>query len=730
MLMPMPSDDQITAASSASSAALGGRDYGDILWQPTERSVRDARITHYAAWLARGGGPDLSGYDEIWRWSVTEPAEFWASLWDYFGVLGHRGDGPVLSGGPMPDVSWFAGTTLNYARNALRTAQTEPGRTAVIYRSESGREGTLSYGELAADVARVRAALRALGVTKGDRVAAYLPNIPEALVGLLAVASLGAIWSSCSPDFGPRSVIDRLEQIAPKVLIAVDGYPYNGKWFDRRQQVGDIVAALPSLEAVITVDYSAVAGGEAGGVAGSGGAAVAGGDVVAGGAAAADGAGGSAVRRLDWNALPGNDAAAAAAEFEEVPFGHPLWVLYSSGTTGLPKPIVHGHGGIVLEHLKALALHQDLGQDDTFFWYTTTGWMMWNYLAGGLLAGAAVVLYDGSATHPDTGALWRLADQAGVTYFGTGAPYLLACMKAGLRPAGEHDLSRLRGIGSTGSPLPPEGFRWVYDAVAKGGKGEGGKGEGGKGEGGKPSDLILGSFSGGTDLCTGFVGPCPLLPVRAGVISGRCLGARVEAYDAAGRSVTGEVGELVITQPMPSMPVGFWNDPGGARYRDSYFAEYPGVWRHGDWIMVLPDGACIIYGRSDATLNRGGVRMGTSEFYRIVEALPEVADSLVIDTGRLGQEGRLILYVVPGDGHELDDDLVGRIRSGLRSGLSPRHVPDEIHQVRGIPRTLSGKKLEVPVRKILLGTPVADAADPDALANPEVLASFVPGAAG
>jgi acetoacetyl-CoA synthetase len=688
MLMPMPTDDQATPA-------LGGRDYGATLWEPSERVVRGARITGYRAWLRNSRGADLSDYDELWRWSVAEPDGFWASVWDYFEVLGRRGDGHVLSGGPMPDVSWFGGTTLNYARNVLRMARTRPDKTAVIFRSESGRSGTLSFAELAAEVSRVRAGLRALGVTKGDRVAAYLPNIPEALIGLLATASLGAIWSSCSPDFGPRSVIDRLAQISPKVLIAVDGYPYNGKWFDRRQQVADIVAELPGLEALIAVGYRAVAGGEA-----------------EGDSAAAD-AGQLPVRRLPWDALPAGDraggAAAAADEFEEVPFEHPLWVLYSSGTTGLPKPIVHGHGGIVLEHLKAMALHQDLGAGDVFFWYTTTGWMMWNYLAGGLLVGAAVVLYDGSATYPGTDALWRLAGRAGVTYFGTGAPYLLACMKAGLRPGGDHDLSRLRGIGSTGSPLPPEGFRWVYDAVARPG-----------------SDLILGSYSGGTDLCTGFVGPCPLLPVRAGVISGRCLGASVEAYDAAGQPVTGEVGELVITQPMPSMPVGFWNDPGGERYRESYFADYPGVWRHGDWIMILPDGGCVIYGRSDATLNRGGVRMGTSEFYRIVEALPEIADSLVVDTGKLGQEGRLILYVVPAAGHQLDDELAGRIRSGLRSGLSPRHVPDEIHQVPGIPRTLSGKKLEVPVRKILLGTPVADAADPDALANPEVLASFVP----
>ncbi len=348
---------------------------------------------------------------------------------------------------------------------------------------------------------------------------------------------------------------------------------------------------------------------------------------------------------LNWDALPGDgtgaDAVAGSAEFEELGFDHPLWILYSSGTTGLPKPIVHGHGGIVLEHLKALSFHQDLGPGDVFFWYTTTGWMMWNYLAGSLLVGATLVSYDGSATYPDTDALWRLVAETGVSYAGTGAPYLLACMKAGLRPAEQHDLSRLRGVGSTGSPLPPEGFRWVYGEVA-----------------GPGSDVILGSFSGGTDLCTGFVGPCPLLPVRAGVIAGRCLGALVEAFDPAGQPLVGAVGELVVTRPMPSMPVGFWNDPEGSRYAASYFAHYPGVWRHGDWIMMLPDGGCVIYGRSDATLNRGGVRMGTSEFYRVVEGLPEIADSLVIDTGQLGQDGRLLLYVV------LAGDLRARRRAG------------------------------------------------------------------
>ena len=673
---------------TTAALATAGRDYGSTLWEPGPEVSARAKITGYAHWLEAEQGASLRGYEELWQWSVADPGRFWGTIWDYFGVIGHRGAGPELSGGPMPDVRWFPEATLNYAQNALRAAQTDPDRTAVVFRSEGGRRGGLTYGELAREVSRVRGTLRALGVAKGDRVAAYLPNAPEALIGLLATASLGAIWSSCSPDFGARSVIDRFAQIGPKVLIAVDGYVYGGKSFDRSDEVARIAAALPGLEAVLMIDYLAAAGGQPAG-----------------------GLSELAVRVQAWDAMPESDPVqgdeAAGAGFEAVSFDHPLWILYSSGTTGLPKPIVHGHGGIVLEHLKALAFHQDLGPDDVFFWYTTTGWMMWNYLVGGLLVGATVVAYDGSANHPGIDALWRLVAETEVSYAGTGAPYLLACMKSGLRPAAQFDLSRLRGIGSTGSPLPPEGFRWVYDEVA-----------------GHGSDLVLGSFSGGTDLCTGFVGPCPLLPVRAGVIAGRCLGAMVEAYDAAGQPLIGTVGELVITRPMPSMPVGFWNDPGGQRYAGSYFADYPGVWRHGDWIMILADGGCVIYGRSDATLNRGGVRMGTSEFYRVVEGLPEVADSLVIDTGRLGQDGRLILYVALAEGRELDEDLDRRIRAELRSQLSPRHVPDEVHQVPGIPRTLSGKKLEVPVRKILMGTPVSDAADPDALANPEVLGFF------
>jgi acetoacetyl-CoA synthetase len=707
MLMPMSTDDRPRSGPAAADPSeagpvdsLAGRDYGATLWQPGPAAIENARITHYARWLGTRHGLSLSSYDELWQWSVADPGQFWASVWDYFEVLGERGDGQVLAGGPMPDVSWFPGTTLNYARNALRTARTDPGATAVIYRSEAGWNGTLSYAELDLQVARVRAALSELGVVKGDRVAAFLPNIPQALIAMLATASLGAIWTSCSPDFGAPSVIDRFAQIEPKVLIAVDGYVYGGKSFDRQHEVAVIGAALPSLQAVIMVDYVGAPAGEQRSL---------------------------PVRMLDWDALPAGaqpgrpapgdtapgETAPGETQFEDVPFGHPLWVVYSSGTTGLPKPIVHGHGGIVLEHLKSLSFHQDLSGDDIFFWYTTTGWMMWNYLVGGLLVGATVVLYDGSAVYPATGALWGVVAETGVTYAGTGAPYLLTCMKEGLRPGAEHDLLALRGLGSTGSPLSPEGFRWVYEAVASGSAGP---------------DFVLGSFSGGTDLCTGFVGQNPLLPVRTGVIAGPCLGAKVEAFDAGGRSVIGAVGELVVTAPMPSMPVGFWGDPDGQRYRASYFADYPGVWRHGDWIMMLPGGGCVIYGRSDATLNRGGVRMGTSEFYRVVERLPQIADSLVVDTGKLGADGRLILYVVPAQGHLLDDELTGQIRALLRAELSPRHVPDEIHQVPGIPRTLSGKKLEVPVRKILLGMPVEQAADPDALANPEVLAYFAPGA--
>jgi acetoacetyl-CoA synthetase len=639
---------------------------GDLLWEPSAEVSKNARVGRFMA--ERGFG----AYDELWRWSVTDLAAFWDAIWAHFGVLGERGDGPVRDSTAMPGVRWFPGATINYARNALRPDH-DPDATAVIFRSEAGGARTLSFGELATQVAEVRAGLAELGVGRGDRVAAYVPNIPEALVTFLATASLGAVWSSCSPDFGAPSVIDRFTQIEPKVLVAVDGYVYNGKRHDRTGVVRDIQASLPTLRATVLIPY------------------------LDENAEPIAPAGGRGLRHADLR-RPG-----AAPAFEEVPFDHPLWILYSSGTTGLPKPIVHGHGGIVLEHLKALSFHQDLGPGDVFFWFTTTGWMMWNYLIGGLLVGATVVLYDGA---PGGDALWRMAAETGVTYFGVGAPYVLASMKAGLEPGRTYDLSRIRGIGSTGSPLPPEGFAWLYEAVGR--------------------DPLVGSFSGGTDMATGFVGPCPLLPLRAGVIQCRGLGAKVEAYGDAGEPVIDEVGELVITEPMPSMPIYFWNDENGDRYRDSYFAMYPGVWRHGDWVRLRPDGGCVIYGRSDSTLNRGGVRMGTADFYRVVEAFEEIADSLVVDTGRLGADGSLLLYVQLAEGVSLTSDLAGRVRAALRTTLSPRHVPDDIRVVPGIPRTLSGKKLEVPVRKILLGTPIEKAANPDAMANPEVLKHFTP----
>ncbi|WP_067488513.1 acetoacetate--CoA ligase [Actinomadura hibisca] len=640
---------------------------GAPLWEPSETVVANARVTRFRHWLMDRGVPTES-QEDLWNWSVTEVDAFWDAVWDYFDVVGERGDGPVRTGGPTPvdGLRWFPSATLNYAATALRRADEHPDETAVVFRSEAGGHRVISRRELAAHVAEVRAGLAALGVGKGDRVAAYVPNIPEALVCFLAAASLGAVWSSCSPDFGSSSVIDRFAQIEPTVLVAVDGYAYNGKSFDRRDTVAEIRDALPTLNATVLIPYLDPAA------------------TLEGTTSYAD------------LPRPGHDL-----EFEPVPFDHPLWVVYSSGTTGLPKPIVHGHGGVVLEHLKALSFHQDLGPGDVFLWYTTTGWMMWNYLVGALLVGSTIVMYDGAPLD-----LWTLAAETGTTYLGVGAPYITASLKAGRSPGSELDLSRLRGIGSTGSPLPPEGFAWVYEHVGR--------------------DLLLGSFSGGTDLCTGFVGPSPVLPLYAGVIQCRGLGAKVEAYGDDGKPVVDEVGELVITEPMPSMPVFFWNDSGGERYRESYFEMFPGVWRHGDWIKVRPDGGCVIYGRSDSTLNRGGIRMGTADFYRVVEAFEEIADSLVIDTGRLGQEGRLLLYVQLAPEAELTDDLTNRLKREIRSALSPRHVPDEITEVPSVPRTLSGKKLEVPVRKILLGTPADKAANRDSMANPESLTHFRP----
>jgi len=646
----------------------------EVLWSPSPEARERSRMARYLAWLEATTSRRFAGYDELWRWSVDEPGPFWQSIWDHFEVTTTATPGTALADARMPGARWFPGAALNYAEHALRLPGRSEGDVVVIGRSQTRGPTDLTATELRDQVARCRRGLERLGVGQGDRVAAFLPNIPETIVALLATASLGAIWTSCAPEFGTRAVIDRFGQVEPRVLLTVDGYRYGTKAIARTTELAEIRAAIPSLEATIVLPYL---------------------DPTAATDAVAPGA-------ISWETLLAEPGPAA---FEPVPFDHPLYILYSSGTTGLPKPIVQGHGGILLEHLKALALHTDLGPGDRFFWFTTTGWMMWNYLISGLAAGSTVVSFDGNPAEPDLSTLWRLAEETGTTYFGASAPFLMACRKAGLQPGRELDLSRLRGVGSTGSPLPPAGFRWVHDAVS--------------------GAVPLGSLSGGTDLCTGFLGPSPLVPVWEGEISCRMLGARVEAFDEAARSVIGREGELVITAPMPSMPVGLWGDTDGTRLREAYFSTYPGVWRHGDWLTITERGSCVISGRSDATLNRGGVRIGTAEFYGVVEAMPEVADSLVVHLeDAAGGPGELLLFVALRDGQPLDDALRGRIAAELRGGLSPRHVPDAITAVRAIPRTLSGKKLEVPVKRILQGVAPDVTASRDALADPAALEPF------
>jgi acetoacetyl-CoA synthetase len=637
---------------------------GAVLWQPTELQRAESRISDYLGFLARTRELTFEDYPSLYAWSIAELGEFWVSIAEYFGVHFVVPADPGPSGA-LPHAHWFEGATLNYAEHALRERGDE---LAVIARNEAGQRRTWSRAELAHDVACARVGLKRLGVGVGDRVAAFLPNGGEALIAFLATASLGAVWSSCAPEFGVSSVLDRFRQIEPKVLLTVTSYEYGGKRFERSAEVRAIVAGLPSLSRTVCVG---------------------------GGEEQLSGALSFAALLAEYEPLA----------FEAVPFEHPIWVLYSSGTTGLPKAIVHGHGGMLLEHLKALGLHLDLSAKDVFFWFSTTGWMMWNLLVSGLLVGATVVLYDGSPAHPGLHTLWKLAEEERVTYFGSSAPFLLACQKAGTQPGRHHDLSRVRGLGTTGAPLPADGFAWVYEHVSK--------------------DLLLGSVSGGTDVCTAFLLSCPLLPVRAGEIQCRGLGAKIQAFDEAGRALLDEVGELVLTAPFPAMPIYFWGDHDGTRFRESYFAMYPGVWRHGDWLKITPHGGAVIYGRSDSTLNRGGVRMGTSEFYRVVEQIPEIVDSLVVDTGSLSDAtGTLYLFVVLAEGAVLDATLKKRIQAEVRRELSPRHVPDQILSVTAVPRTLNGKKLEVPVKRLLLGAAAEKVASRDTLANPAALDEF------
>ena len=629
-----------------------------VLWQPPDDAWETSRIGQFLRGVERRREISFADYEEAWRWSIEHLPEFWSEVVDFFSI-GLIGPADVLDHQLMPGARWFEGARLNYVEHALRWPN--PAAEAFVARSQTREQDlVLTAGELRSQVAAAAAGLRSLGVGKGDRVVAYLPNIGEALVAFLASAALGAIWSSCPPEFGTRSVVDRFRQIEPKVMLTIDGYRHRGRPIDRRPQVDEIISALPSLEQVIRVGYL-----EDGG---------------------------------DWSSL-----LADTAELEIVPveFDHPLYVLYSSGTTGLPKPIVHGHGGITLEHCKALGLQHGLGPGDRFAWYSTTGWMMWNLNISGLLVGATVVVLDGDPAYPDLGTLWNMVDDFGITTLGASAGYVLSCMRAGYRPLKHHDLSSLQCFGSTGSPLPAEGFRWIRDEVG-------------------PRVKTV-STSGGTDVCTAFVGGSALVPVWEGEISCRYLGMAVEAFDEEGKSVVGETGELVITKPMPSMPVAFWNDDDGSAYRAAYFDTYPGVWRHGDWIEITERGSCIITGRSDATLNRGGVRMGTSEFYSVVEAIPGVLDSLVVHLDDSSGAGSLVLLVVAEDGKE---QLSSLIKKTLREQLSPRHVPDRIHFVGSIPRTVSGKKMELPVKKILQGHPIEQVANPGAMANPESLADL------
>lgn len=627
------------------------------LWTPSARQIERANITAFAQ--AQGVEGD---YDDLWRWSVADIGRFWAAIWDYYEVDGDYEQ--VLGRREMPGTEWFPGAELSYAAQLF--AGKEPGATAIHHASELRELDAWSWAELREQTARVRAGLIALGVGRGDRVVAYLPNLPETIAAFLACASLGAIWSSAAPEFGARSVIDRFAQTEPKVMLAIDGYRYGGKDFDRTAVVAEIAAGIPALERVVRLGYLDGSGWEPGFLGPEG----------------------------------------SELSFERLPFDHPLWILYSSGTTGLPKAIVHSQGGILLEHLKKMHLHLDAQAGDRIFWFTTTGWMMWNFLVGVLLTKAEIVLFDGNPGYPSLERLWDLAsaEQAGITTFGTSAAFISSCMKEGIEPAAGRDLSALKAVGSTGSPLPPEAFGWIYEKLG--------------------ADTWLFSTSGGTDVCTAFVGGVPTLPVHLGELQAPSLGAALESWDEAGRPRIGEVGELVLTEPMPSMPTSFWGDEDGSRLREAYFEHYPGVWRHGDWIELTERGTAIISGRSDSTINRGGVRMGTSEIYRAVLAIPEVTDALVVDLPREGEENLMPLFVVLREGAVLDDELIARIAKRVREDCSPRHVPNEVHAIEAVPRTLSGKLLEIPVKRILMGTPPERAASRESLANPEALDFF------
>jgi acetoacetyl-CoA synthetase len=649
-------------------------DVPEVLWTPDPAAAEASTLAQFARYVRERGLADVDDLDyrSLHAWSVSQLDAFWAAAADFLRVRFHAVPRATLSSVTMPGTQWFPGATLNYAEHALGDSPDRAdGDLAIVFVREDGLERLVNRGELRDLVGRVRAGLLRLGVRRGDRVVALMPNSVETLAAFLATASLGAIWSSCSPDFGLRAVHDRFAQLEPSVFLAVDGYAYGGKAFDIRDRIAALQDQLPTLGSTVLVPYLDAAA-ELAGI-------------------------------MRWSELT---AERGQLVFDAVPFDHPLWVVYSSGTTGLPKGIVHGHGGILLEHLKTLSLHHDLKPGERFFWFTTTGWMMWNLLISGLLVGATVVMYDGSPGYPDLRTLWQLAEKHRVSYFGVSAPYIHACLKAGLRPADELDTSGIRALGSTGSPLSVDGFRWVADAVGK--------------------HVQICSMSGGTDLCTAFLESAPTVPVWLGELSCAALGASVAAYDTSGAEVLDQVGELVLTKPMPSMPVSFWNDPDGSRLRTAYFADFPGVWRHGDWVRKTSRESFVIYGRSDSTLNRGGVRMGTADFYAVVEGFGQIADSLVVDTTELGatDEGELLCFLVLASDATLAE-VEPQLRRALRTELSPRHVPDRFIAVDAIPHTLNGKKCEVPVKRILAGVDPDQAVSREALANPDSLEPFI-----
>ena len=665
----------------------------NTLWTPSDEFIENSNLKRYERWLEEHRGLRFESNRELWEWSVRDVAGFWESLWDYFEIIHHSPYEQVLSSEKMPGARWFEGATLNYAEHIFRMKSDE--RPALQFRSETGRNETVSWQELEQKVSAVRAFLVKEGIGKGDRVAAYVPNIPEAIILFLAVNSLGAVWSSCSPDFGVSTVIDRFSQIEPELLFATTGHSYNGKQHNRSSEIRKIVDGISSVRKTILIPYP---------------------DKIENRPVSI---------RSDAEVLTASDP---DSEFEDeinsptelwskvlnttsepltftpVEFNDPIWVLYSSGTTGRPKAITHSHGGVLLEHLKYLHFHNDVKPGENFFWYSTTGWMMWNFMQASLLAGATAVLYDGSAAYPDLNALWKYVAELPIHHFGTSAPYLTACMKQGLKPGKEFDLSNLRSIGSTGAPLPPESFDWVYETVSK--------------------DVWLCSMSGGTDMCTAFVGGCPYEPVQRGRIQQRCLGADLHAYSEDGEKVTGSLGEMVIQKPMPSMPVFFWGDENHERYKFSYFETFEGKWRHGDWIKLFEDGSLVIQGRSDATLNRKGIRIGTAEIYAVLDKIEGVKDSLIVNLERDGGEDYMPLFVVI-EGKVVVGEIADTIKQKLKTECSPRHVPDEVIPVNAIPYTLSGKKMEVPVKKALMGMDVSKAMNKDAMKNPDAMEVFV-----